>query len=746
MRRTRVSATIDLIDSTISGSSAKNANGGGIYNAGGKLTVTGSTISGNSARGNSGGGIYNHIGMLTVTGSTIGGNPGGGIYTDATLTVTDSTIKDNSGGLAGGGIYISENSGNIAMINSTLSGNSAGDSGGAIYAGSGTTLSVDGSTLSRNWTRGTNGRVSGGGGIFIQGTLSVIDSTISGNAADFSNGGGIYNLGTVRVADSTISGNAAGGGSGGGICNLGTLSIAKSTISGNGASNAFSGGGGGIFNEGTLSVTDCTISDNRTIIDGGGGIFNGGMLSVAGSTISGNSAFNDGGAIYNTDRGTLSVTGSTISGNRAGNGIGGAGGAIANNGKLSITGSTISGNQASGGGGAIVNDGTLSMTGSTISGNSADAGGGIYNSGTLSFVNGAISGNAVSYDGGGIYNSSGMLNMTNSTLVANRADRIGAGSDVSGASPNAVPLWDDGGGRPSGVGGGLAGDADNVTVNNTIIAGNFRGTGLTADDISWNSGTITAASHNLVGDAASSGGIANGVNGNIVGVSDLTTIFVDVNNDGKINASDLADNGGPTETYAPAPGSPAINAGDNSLVPAGITTDQRGAGYDRFVGTVDIGAVEEQNHSPTVSNLTVKTDENLAIVLSSDVFEGGYADAESDPMAAVRIDSLPADGVLLLDGQAVSAGEVVSRADLAGLAYQPGQNYSGNDSFSFSASDGISFAETDATLTVDVLTPRQALNDLIDHVAQPGFAAVGGGEPLGRSAGGGFVAVSAAPQ
>ena len=62
----------------------------------------------------------------------------------------------------------------------------------------------------------------------------------------------------------------------------------------------------------------------------------------------------------------------------------------------------------------------------------------------------------------------------------------------------------------------------------------------------------------------------------------------------------LADNGGLTLTHALVAGSPAINAGDNSLAtetglaggPA-LTTDQRGTGFDRIAaGTVDIGAFE----------------------------------------------------------------------------------------------------------------------------------------------------------
>jgi hypothetical protein len=59
----------------------------------------------------------------------------------------------------------------------------------------------------------------------------------------------------------------------------------------------------------------------------------------------------------------------------------------------------------------------------------------------------------------------------------------------------------------------------------------------------------------------------------------------------------LADNGGQTQTHALLLGSPAINAGNNSLAVAPdntpLTTDQRGAGFPRIVGgTVDMGSFE----------------------------------------------------------------------------------------------------------------------------------------------------------
>ena len=56
-------------------------------------------------------------------------------------------------------------------------------------------------------------------------------ATVGNGVAD---GGGIYNTGTLTVQNSTLSGNTTGGnGSGGGIYNTGTLTVQNSTLSGN---------------------------------------------------------------------------------------------------------------------------------------------------------------------------------------------------------------------------------------------------------------------------------------------------------------------------------------------------------------------------------------------------------------------------------------------------------------------------------------------------------------------------------
>jgi hypothetical protein len=161
----------------------------------------------------------------------------------------------------------------------------------------------------------TQGNASGnsGGGISNSGTLTLKNSTISGNTAGF--GGGIANFGTLTLNNSTVSGNTAGGrnfSSGGGIENsFGTLTLNNSTVSGNTATN-----GGGISNfGGTLTLKSSTISGNTAI--NGGGIYNFGTLVLKNSILSGNKATSAGGGIYNNGGTFGLISGTTIRGNTA---------------------------------------------------------------------------------------------------------------------------------------------------------------------------------------------------------------------------------------------------------------------------------------------------------------------------------------------------------------------------------------------------------------------------------------------
>ncbi len=281
------------------------------------------------------------------------------------------------------------------------------------------------------------------------------------------------------------------------------------------------------------------------------------LVTISGLTITGGVGQNGAGI---ANEGTLTLNDCTVSGNSA---IGSGGGGIENGtfGTMTITDSTISDNSAVlANGGGITNEGTMTITDSTISGNAAllANGGGIDNTGTLTIVNSTISGNSAtaSGSGGGIYNTSS-LTMADDTVAVNSADVFGGGIDNEAFS------------------GGY------LSLSNTIVADNISTDDPRTDD--------------LIDDTDLDNSHLEGRN-NLIGSGDLGALqgtLVDVDPD----LGPLQNNGGPTQTMALLPGSPAINAGDTASVPDDIRTDQRGNGYRRIVdGRVDIGAFEFQDN------------------------------------------------------------------------------------------------------------------------------------------------------
>jgi hypothetical protein len=277
--------------------------------------------------------------------------------------------------------------------------------------------------------------------------------------------------------------------------------------------------------------------------------------------------------------GTVSISGLTITNGYAPNVDGevdaNLGGGIANFGTLTLSNSTVTGNTANScpegtcfegpppsAGGGIFNgnaDGTavLTIINSTVSDNFdvfGQGGGianGVYDSypyyevpgGTVILSNSTIAGNGCFANGGGIFNH-GMVMVTNSTVSDNYTN--------------------------NGNGGGIYDAVSNgLVMGNTILAGNYAYEG---GDLY---GRLTGDGYNLIGNAYPGGGF------------DPTDLL---NVDPRLGP--LQDNGGPTPTMALLPGSPAINAGDNTNAPM---WDQRGAPFHRIVhGSIDIGAFEVQ--------------------------------------------------------------------------------------------------------------------------------------------------------
>jgi hypothetical protein len=370
-------------------------------------------------------------------------------------------------------------------------------------------------------------------------TVSLSGLTIAGGSAPSASnyGGGLLNFGTLTLSNIAFTGNAAGSHGGGAVYNVGALTVSNSSFSNDTTTGGGNGAGIDNISSGTLTVGSCRFTGCSAGGGGqGGGLSNDGKATVSGSTFSGNSGGSNGGGIYNSETGTLTVSTTTFGNNTCGSD-----------------------------GGGLDQDGTATVTACTFNGNSCGSeGGAMDNKGTLrGLIDWKLYGNTAVSDGGGLKTSGAAL-LVNCTITANRVTSGSGGV----------------------FGGGLDDQGTAAKLSNTIVAGNFRGAapGSTADDIA---STVDAtSSYDFIG-TGGSGGLSNGSNHNQVGVANP-------------GLGALASNGGPTQTVALLSGSPAIDAGDDSVPqpPLSLSTDQRG--LPRRSGShVDIGAFELQVTSPS---------------------------------------------------------------------------------------------------------------------------------------------------
>ena len=172
-------------------------------------------------------------------------------------------------------------SGTVTISDLTIQGGQTvgADGGAGIAIAIGADLTLDTVQIRNNQTTTSSGA---GAGVNNEGTVTIVDSTISDNLATGS-GGGFYNFGTAIVDGSLIAANAASVG-GGGIFQAGTGSIdlTNVTISG----NQSYGNGGGIYSSSTVVATNITVTDNEST-----GFYGGGVYASSGSFTSTNSIY-----------------------------------------------------------------------------------------------------------------------------------------------------------------------------------------------------------------------------------------------------------------------------------------------------------------------------------------------------------------------------------------------------------------------------------------------------------------------
>ncbi len=627
--------TLVLIQVNLSGNN--NTAVGGAIRSSGTLTLVDSILNSNSCY-RDGGAIYN-TGDLMILRSSFNGNrsvitSGGAISNGGTATIIDSTFGNNSA------------DGDFSGSSSNTSA-----SGGAIISGG--TLNMRGCTLSGNKiaTR-TNGTFCGGAICISGGTFKIESCTITDNFAGEGKGSGLSVNGTGTVHNTIIAGNrnsdvdGAGALTSSGYNLIGRGSAAAAfnrTGDQNGVTDpklgplADNGGstqtrepqpGSPAIDKGDTPLAtdqrglprprgaadDIGASEVQTVTPPPPSekpslivtttqdvVANDGKTSLREAMIYANAKVGaDTISFARRVRGTIALASPLppITDDLMINGPGAPLLAVDGGGKTrlfrvergvsaEISYLTLSGarhdasDTAGGSAGAVYNAGNLTLRQLALINNLGVEGGAVANAGgSLQVVGCQISGNRATNRGGGLLNDNGTLLVLNSTISNNlaigRAAQSGGGGVSSfGADANATLEYVTmtGNRAPYIAGNARAGvwiESGVFVPHNSIFYGNGRG------DLQIGNGTLISTGYNLIGKTGSASALAS-----------TDRIGLDP------NLGALTDNGGPTQTQALWPGSPAINAGDPNV---GNGSDQRGLGFARLRGgRIDIGAFEVQS-------------------------------------------------------------------------------------------------------------------------------------------------------
>ena len=242
--------------------------------------------------------------------------------------------------------------------------------------------------------------------------------------------------------------------------------------------------------------------------------------------------------------------------------------------------------------------------------------------------------------------------------------------------------------------GGTAGimpDNDTATVTVTVPP---------SDDATLRGLTVNDGTNDLILGPTTFAPGTFGYTASVTHAVEEVTLTATVNdNDAQVSAVTLSGNAIADSDFTDGITIPSLLVGANEIVVTVTAKDT--VATQPYTVTV----TRAPNSAPTASDGSVTTDEDTAYTFAAGEFNFVDSDA-GDALASVTVVTLPAAGGLAVDGVAVTADQVVLRADIDAdkLVYTPPANANGMDyaSFTFRVSDGTDESASPHTMTVNV--------------------------------------------
>jgi VCBS repeat-containing protein len=162
-----------------------------------------------------------------------------------------------------------------------------------------------------------------------------------------------------------------------------------------------------------------------------------------------------------------------------------------------------------------------------------------------------------------------------------------------------------------------------------------------------------------------------------------------------------------TGAYTFLPNAAAINALAANTTETFTVSVSDGTATTTTSQTVNLTAV---NDTPTLAAIAVSGTEDTTLTFTAANFTGAYTDPESTALVSITVVTLPPTGLLKLSGTNVTAGQVITAANLPNLTYVPAANENGAKTFTVTASDGVaSSAAAMVTMTLAAVSDAPTL-------------------------------------
>ena len=460
------------------------------------------------------------------------------------FTISGGNADGSGTTTRGAGAFIPDVS--PTFLSCTFSSNFADQSGGAVWSIGDSDPCFEDCVFTGNmaWQAGAVSISASGQDTNSASFLNCLFSsnTTTGLQFNFSAGGAIGIGGNVIATFTlcTFLGNTAAAGGAYSVSSNAELLLVDCILQQN-----YARFGGAIRNvAGTITLNNCTLSDNTSENGGAIGVASGGVVLAANCSFLANMASSNGGAVY-AFRSAVEMTDCLVVDNAA----------------------------ALFGGGIYIDDSDIRSTfvRCIIQSNGGDVGGGLFvREAEVALFNSKLLGNIAQTWGGGVYTGFSNIDLINCTLSGNLADNGGAMYNfqtspvLTNSSLSANNASQDGGGIFNQL-------EAHPSITNCVLWGNTD-SGPTDESAQLFNLFMSEPTVNF--------SCVQGLTGDFGGIGNIGDDPLFVDPDGEDDVPGTED-----DDLRLSPGSPCIDAADNTVVPAGITTDLDG--NPRFVDDPD---------------------------------------------------------------------------------------------------------------------------------------------------------------